>query len=54
MRSLLETEIEREGPKPGPCTKSSSELDPCLAWVQRERKAATNEAKFGVPFHLDC
>jgi orotate phosphoribosyltransferase len=41
-----------------PCTKSKfsavssqgSELDPCLAWVQRERKAATNEAKFGAHF----
>ena len=25
-------------------------LDPCLAWVQREQKAATKEAKFGAHF----
>lgn len=25
-------------------------LYPCLAWVQREQKAATNEAKFGAHF----
>jgi hypothetical protein len=25
-------------------------LYPCLAWVQRERKAATNQAKFGAHF----
>jgi hypothetical protein len=44
--------------KLGSCTKSKfsavssqgSELDPCLAWVQREQKAATNEAKFGAHF----
>jgi hypothetical protein len=28
----------------------SSELDPCLAWVRREQKAAAKSARFGVHF----
>ena len=45
-----------------PCTKCEagqigrrekgrdSELDPCLAWVRREQKAAAKSARFGVRF----
>ena len=61
MRSLLETE-RAPGPKTGPLYKvqvgpnlaavsgQGSELDPCLAWVRREQKAAANEARFGAHF----
>ena len=31
-------------------TGRDSELDPCLAWVQREQKAATKGARFGAHF----
>src|SRR5439155_26234682 len=38
-------------PKLGPAkTGRDSELDPCLAWVQREQKAATKGARFGAHF----
>ena len=35
-------------------SSQGSELDPCLAWVHTEQKAATNGGQIRRPFHPDC
>jgi len=40
------------GPNSGPVRGRDFDLDPCLAWVQRDQKAATKVARFCAHFTI--